>query len=149
MNMFNIDAHFGWLSLNQAKIAFKKKSVPIGSIIINNNYQILSLAHNSNGRILGHAEMIAMSKALTKVKDLNGCTLYCTLEPCLMCFGAMINLKLARLVLATWSPKDGCISYYGVNKPSNMIIDQGYYQEESSNLLKNFFKEKRLRSPKF
>jgi len=127
--------------------------VPIGAIITDENGDILAQSANhreSKCTILGHAELVALHRANQKRKSwrLNGCTLYVTLEPCLMCAAALVQSRIDRVVYATPDPKGG-----GLGSLEDFSNDQrlnhrfevtcGVLSEEASTLLKNFFKKKR------
>jgi tRNA(adenine34) deaminase len=97
-----------------------------------------------------HAEIVALRRAATALGNyrLNGCTLYVTLEPCAMCAGAMIHARLDRLVYAAADPKAGAAgSVLSVlNHPQlnhQMLAEQGALGEESAELLRSFFRERR------
>jgi tRNA(adenine34) deaminase len=139
-------------ALEQARLAAEGGEVPIGAVV---KYQGVIIAHAQNCVIrhvdpTAHAEMIAMrtaAKALSNYR-LNGCTLYVTLEPCAMCAGAMIHARIDRLVYAAVDPKAGaCGSVLGVlNHPQlnhQMQVEQGTGAEESAELLRGFFRERR------
>jgi len=139
-------------ALEQARLAAEGGEVPIGAVVV---YQGVIIAHAQNCVIrhvdpTAHAEMIALrtaAKALSNYR-LNGCTLYVTLEPCAMCAGAMIHARLERLVFAAADPKAGaCGSVVGVlNHPQlnhQMKVEQGIGAEESAELLRGFFRERR------
>ena len=97
-------------ALDEAKTALCENEVPVGAVIVKNG-AIVSSAHNRcelNHDPLLHAEMIVLKDAYAKLGSLNGCTLYVTLEPCAMCAGAMLHLKLPRLVFGAFDPDCGC-----------------------------------------
>jgi tRNA(adenine34) deaminase len=139
-------------ALAQARLAAEGGEVPIGAVVV---YQGVIIAHAQNCVIrhvdpTAHAEMIALrtaAKALSNYR-LNGCTLYVTLEPCAMCAGAIIHARLDKLVFAAADPKAGaCGSVLSVlNHPRlnhRMSVEQGIGAEESAELLRGFFKERR------
>ncbi|MBI5971053.1 MAG: nucleoside deaminase, partial [Deltaproteobacteria bacterium] len=103
----------------------------------------------------GHAEMIAIRKAAKKLGSwrLEHATLYVTLEPCLMCMGAIIQARVPRLVFGALDPKAGaCGSLYDVSNDSRLNhrveVESGVYGQESSVLLKGFFAQiRRLKKP--
>jgi tRNA(adenine34) deaminase len=97
-----------------------------------------------------HAEIVALREAAAALGNyrLSGCTLYVTLEPCAMCAGAMIHARVGRLVYAAADPKAGaCGSVLSVvNHPQlnhQMIVEQGIGAEESAELLREFFRNRR------
>lgn len=139
-------------ALAQARLAAEGGEVPIGAVVV---YNGLIIAHAQNCVIrhvdpTAHAEINAMrtaAKALSNYR-LGGCTLYVTLEPCAMCAGAMIHARLDRLVYAAPDPKAGaCGSVLSVlNHPQlnhQMQVKQGILAEESAELLRGFFRERR------
>jgi tRNA(adenine34) deaminase len=139
-------------ALAEARLAAETDEVPIGAVIA---YEGAIIARAQN-RVLrdvdptAHAEIIVMrtaAKALSNYR-LTGCTLYVTLEPCAMCAGAMIHARLDRLVFAAADPKAGaCGSVLSVlNHPQlnhQMQVEQGIGAEESAELLRSFFRERR------
>ena len=140
------------LALKSAKRAFKKNEVPVGAILVKNGI-VISQAHNlreSRNNLLGHAEILAIKKASQKLKSwrLEGCQLYVSLEPCLMCMGAMIQSRISELIYACSDPKTGFSSYYQLDKQNfwkhKIKISSGACFKESSLLLKQFFKQLRV-----
>ncbi len=140
------------LALKEAKKAYKQDDVPVGAVIIKNN-KVISKAHNQKEKKQNptrHAEIIAIEKACKKLKTwhLDDCILYVTLEPCLMCAGAIIHSRIKKIVYATSSEKFGYIESIDnillSNKNNHIVeIDKGFCSNESQKLLKNFFKKKR------
>jgi tRNA(adenine34) deaminase len=139
-------------ALAQARLAAQAGEVPIGAVLVHNG-NILAQGQN---RVLrdrdptAHAEIVSLRSAAKQLANyrLNGCTLYVTLEPCAMCAGAMIHARLDRIVYAAEDPKAGAAgSVLGVlNHPQlnhQMVVDQGILAEESSELLRSFFRERR------
>ncbi len=145
------DEKYMLLALKEARKAAKKNDVPVGAIIVKNG-KIISKAHNKKQikkNAILHAEIIAIGKACRKIKNwhLDDCTLYVTLEPCLMCAGAIIQARIGKLVYATSSPKFGYIESIShlKNSKNNYIpvINSGVCKIESIEMLKKFFKNKR------
>ena len=139
-------------ALAQARLAAERGEVPIGAVVVHEG-EIVARGQNRVLRDIdptAHAEMIALraaAKALGNYR-LNGCTLHVTLEPCAMCAGAMIHARLDRLVYAAIDPKAGaCGSVLSVlNHPQlnhQMQVEQGIGAEESAELLRGFFSERR------
>ena len=139
-------------ALAEALTAASAGEVPIGAIVVREGMVIAG----GQNRVLrdidptAHAEIVAMRAAAEARGNyrLNGCTLYVTLEPCAMCAGAMIHARLDRLVFAAADPKAGAagsvISL--INHPRlnhQMQVEQGILADESSELLKGFFRERR------
>jgi len=139
-------------ALEQARLAAQGGEVPIGAVVV---YNGVIIAHAQNCLIrhvdpTAHAEMLALRTAAKAVSNyrLTGCTLYVTLEPCAMCAGAMIHARLNRLVYGASDPKTGaCGSVLSVlNHPQlnhQMQVEQGIGAEESAELLRAFFRERR------
>ncbi len=139
-------------ALAEARTAASAGEVPIGAIVVREGMVIAG----GQNRVLrdcdptAHAEIVAMRAAAEALGNyrLNGCSLYVTLEPCAMCAGAMIHARLDRLVFAAADPKAGAagsvISL--INHPRlnhQMQVEQGILADESSELLKSFFRERR------
>ena len=142
-------------ALAQARLAEQAGEVPIGAVVVHNG-AIIATGQNRVLRDVdptAHAEIVALREAATALGNyrLLGCTLYVTLEPCSMCAGAMIHARLDRLVFAAADPKAGAAgSVLSVlNHPQlnhQMQVDQGILAEESSELLRSFFRERRQSS---
>lgn len=139
-------------ALVEARMAAEAGEVPIGAVVVRHG-EIIARGQNRVLRDLdptAHAEMIAMRSAAASLGNyrLLGCTLYVTLEPCAMCAGAMIHARLDRLVYAAADPKAGaCGSVLTVlNHPQlnhQMQAEQGIAAQESADLLRSFFRERR------
>ena len=136
----------------EARLAAEAGEVPIGAVIVHDG-AIIARGQNRVLRDIdptAHAEIVAMRAAAQALGNyrLTGCTLYVTLEPCAMCAGAMIHARLDRLVFAAADPKAGaCGSVLAVlNHPQlnhQMQVEQGIAAEESAELLRSFFRERR------
>ena len=136
-------------ALSQAKKALARDEVPIGALVVNENGIIIGRGYNKMETIgcqTGHAELIAIKKACKKRGDwrLDNCTLYVTLEPCLMCFGLAQLSRIKRIVFATQSPLFG----FGFKKSKNLpllkkdlLLHEGVLKEEAVKLLQMFFKK--------
>jgi tRNA(adenine34) deaminase len=139
-------------ALAEARLAAEAGEVPIGAVVVHEGV-IIATGQNRVLRDLdptAHAEIVAMRAAATALANyrLNGCTLYVTLEPCAMCAGAMIHARLDRLVFAAADPKAGAAgSMLSVlNHPQlnhQMLVEQGICADESAQLLRSFFRERR------
>lgn len=141
-------------ALKQAGKAYEIDEVPIGCVIV---YEDKIIARGYNRRnidknTLSHAEIIAIKKASKKLGDwrLEGCTMYVTLEPCQMCAGAIVQSRMSCVVIGSMNPKAGCAGSV-LNllemKEFNHQVDviRGFLEEECSQMLKNFFKELRVK----
>jgi len=146
------DLDFMQVALDEARLAAVAGEVPIGAVVVRAG-EIVARGQNRVLRSLdptAHAEIVAMRAAAAFVGNyrLLGCTLYVTLEPCAMCAGAMIHARLDRMVYAAADPKAGAAgSVLGVlNHPQlnhQMQVEQGILAEESAELLRSFFRERR------
>ena len=142
------------IAIEEAKQAYIEDEVPIGCVIVRNG-EIIARAHNQkvhSNKATHHAEVLAINAASEALDSwyLDECDLYVTLEPCLMCTGAIINARIKKVYFATPDPKGGAlvsnIKIYNIKNLNHYPeIEQGLDQEEASLLLKNFFKEKRLK----
>ncbi len=149
--MFFDDNYFMKEALRQAKLAFEADEVPVGAVIVWNG-KIIARGHNQVERLTdstAHAEMIAMTAAFNHIgsKYLPEATLYVTLEPCLMCCGAMFWSKIGRIVYGASDPKNGYRKTTGNNNPFHpkTEIVQGITADECAQLMKDFFLTKRLK----
>ncbi|CAL4320600.1 tRNA adenosine(34) deaminase TadA [Buchnera aphidicola] len=139
------------IALFFAKVAFYEKEVPIGSILIQKN-KIIGIGWNHSIKDhdpTSHAEIIALrngGKYLKNYRLLNS-TLYVTLEPCLMCLGAILNSRIKTLVIGTSKKKKSNLLYMNEfifnNKKFKIKVIRNILQKECSSLLKNFFLNKR------
>ena len=135
------------IALIEANKAYKKNEVPIGCIIVKNN-KIISKAYNKKEKtnvVTKHAEIIAIEKACKKLKTwhLNDCILYTTVEPCLMCTGAIIQSRIKKVVYATENEKYGSLNKIVKESKSKLEIEKNILAEKSISLLQNFFNKKR------
>lgn len=147
------DREYMMLALEQAKLAYELGEVPVGAVIVQDG-KVIATGYNrreTDKNALSHAEHTAIDNAC---KALGGwrlprCTLYVTLEPCLMCAGAIIHARLDRVVFGTPDPKTGAFgSLTDINAlPLNHhpIIERGVCEEECSALIKAFFADLRQR----
>lgn len=143
-------------ALTQARKAMALGEVPIGCVIVFDG-AVIGRGYNrrnTDHSTLSHAEMTAIRRASRKMGDwrLEGCTLYCTLEPCPMCAGAIEQARIDRVVIGAPSDKSGCAGTV-LNIVSNEAlmhqseITAGVLQDECSALLKEFFRRLRRQNP--
>lgn len=141
------------IALKEAMKAYNNGDVPIGAVIVKNN-KIISKAHNTKqikNQAINHAEILAIKKACKKLKTwhLDGCELYVTLEPCLMCCGAIIQSRISKVYYSIESPKFGyieSIDHIFNNKNNHTpILNKGIAYDESKKILVSFFENKRNR----
>ncbi|RLD90413.1 MAG: nucleoside deaminase [Bacteroidetes bacterium] len=141
------DEHFMKEALKEAQKAFDKEEVPVGAVVVCNN-QIVARAHNLTetlNDVTAHAEMQAFTAAANFIggKYLKECTLYVTLEPCVMCAGASYWAQIGKIVFGAYDDKRG-YSKTGSDllHPSTEVVS-GVMQGECSSLIKRFFERKR------
>lgn len=145
------------LALKKAQIAAQKGEVPVGAVIFKEN-TLISSAHNlveKKKDASCHAEMIALKKAAQKLGDfrLNGCTMICTLEPCIMCAGALILHRIDTLIYLAKDFRHGAngsfIDIFEKKHPIHQIkIIYNTNYPIASQLLKDFFVKRRLENEK-
>ena len=133
-------------ALKEAKKAYKKDDVPVGCIIIKDN-KIIARAHNqkeNKKNAIKHAEIIAISKACKKLKTwhLDDCILYTTMEPCMMCTGAIIQSRINKIYYSISNESFGELENYKL-KNNKIEIEKNILANQSQQLLRNFFEEKR------
>lgn len=137
-------------ALVQANKAYKKEEVPIGTVIVKDG-KIIAKAYNQmehKKKCTCHAEILAIEKASKKIGNwrLNGCSIYITLQPCLMCLGAIVQARIKKIVYAADSTylneqDQQCFEY--ICKKNEIVVEKNIYKTESVKLLQNFFKKKR------
>lgn len=151
------DIAFMELALEEARQAEREDEVPIGAVVVYEG-RVIARAHNrreTDKDPKAHAEFLAM-EAASRVLDawrLTGCTVYVTLEPCIMCAGLMHQARISRCVYATSDPKAGaCGSLYHIHNDGRLNhsfeITAGVLAEESAQLLQNFFARRRAEQKK-
>ena len=135
-------------ALKEAKKAYNKEEIPVGAVIVKDN-KIIAKAHNlreTKKSSISHAEILAIQKANKKLDAwrLEDCEMYITLEPCMMCMGAIINSRIKKIYIGTLDPKTGsCVSVIDINKYKfnhEVEIEMGILKEECEYILKDFFK---------
>jgi len=140
------DEYFMREALKEAQKAFEKDEVPVGAVVVCNE-QIIARAHNLSetlNDVTAHAEMQAFTAAADYLggKYLNECTLYVTLEPCVMCGGAAYWTQIGKIVFGAGDQRRGFSKHENVLHPKTKVIT-GILKEECSLLLTNFFQNKR------
>jgi tRNA(adenine34) deaminase len=141
------DEYFMKEALKEAQKAYEHKEVPVGAVIVNHD-RIIARAHNMTQQLMdvtAHAEMIAITSASNYLgaKYLTGCTLFVTLEPCVMCAAALKWAQIDRIVFGAHDPREGfsCTSTSILHIKT--LVVSGIMEQESSRLLKQFFLERR------
>lgn len=135
------------IALDEAKKSYRKGDVPVGAVIVKNN-KIIAKAHNLKEKKhnpLLHAEIIAINKASKKLKRwrLDDCELYVTMEPCLMCTGAIIQSRIKKVYYSIENNEFGALKNISQNKKYGIIIDNTLEKEHSLKIIKSFFEERR------
>jgi tRNA(adenine34) deaminase len=141
------------LALEEARVAADLEEVPVGAVLVSEEDEILARAHNRT--ILdhdpsAHAEILAIRQAAAQRRNyrLLNATLYVTVEPCLMCMGAIIHARIAKLVFGTRDPKWGAAgSLYNLGEDRRLnhhiAISEGLLLEECRDLIQEFFRARR------
>ena len=140
------DDYFMKFALKEAESAAIQNEIPVGAVVVVQD-KIIARAHNLTQRlndVTAHAEMQAITSAANYLngKYLVGCTLYVTLEPCVMCAGALIWSQLNRLVYGASDPKKGFLQS-GIQLHPKTAVTSGVLKNESKDLLDNFFSSRR------
>ena len=151
----NTDEWYMLEAYREAKRAYNKGECPIGAVIVKDG-EIIARAHNnkeSRKNPLEHAEMVAIRKAASVVGDwrLCDCDMYVTLEPCIMCAGALVLSRIRNLYIGARNQKSGAvISVFGILDEVRLNHRVNYYvgllEKECSKILKDFFGELRKKS---
>ena len=141
------DIRYMRLALDEAQKAYRADEVPIGAVITFDG-QIVGRGHNLTERladVTAHAEIQVVTAAAATLgsKYLEGCTVYVTVEPCVMCAGAMYWAKIARLVYGAPDEKYGYSKIAPDALHPKTIVEGGVLAEECADLMKKFFKNKR------
>ncbi len=149
------DEEYMQIALDEARKAFDADEVPVGAVVVSEGI-VLARAYNSpitNNDPSGHAEMLALRKAADALGNyrINGASLYVTLEPCVMCAGAIIQARLSRLVFGARDPKTGAVvSLYNILTDERLNhqveITEGILSDECGEILSRFFRQKRVTS---
>lgn len=140
--MIDFDVFFMNEALKLAKNAFDEDEVPVGAVVVCDN-KIIGKGYNQVEKLndpTAHAEVLAITAACNYLgsKYLDKCTLYITLEPCMMCTGAIREAQIQRVVYAASDTSQNKLS------PNLFEIKEGLMENEASTLIKTFFKKKRI-----
>lgn len=144
--IFN-DTYFMKMAFREAEVALEKDEIPVGAVVVLNN-MVIGRGHNLTQTlqdVTAHAEMQAITAATNHIgaKYLNDCTLYVTLEPCVMCAGAIAWAQLGKLVYGATDPKKGfSLIKHNILHPKTLVTG-GIMEEECSQILIEFFNTKR------
>lgn len=140
------DEYFMRIALNEAVNAYERDEIPVGAVIVSNN-KIIAKAHNLTETltdVTAHAEMQAITSAANYLggKYLQNCTLYVTLEPCVMCGGALYWSQISKVVYGASDEKRGFKAKIGELHPKTEVVS-GVLEDECSEIVKSFFQRKR------
>jgi tRNA(adenine34) deaminase len=146
MELFT-DAYFMREAFKEAVKAFDADEIPVGAVIVSND-QVIARAHNQVQQLndsTAHAEILAITAASNFLgsKYLTNCTLYVTLEPCLMCASALYWSKVSRIVYAAGDEKHGFMRFGKKVLHPKTQLEYGLMENESASLLEQFFINKR------
>jgi len=144
-----------YAALQEAEAAFDENEIPVGAVVIHKN-RIIGRGYNQVEKLkdpTAHAEMIAITAAANFMQDwrLNDCDVYVTMEPCVMCTGALLSSRIKNLYFSVFDPKFGaCGSVYNIAEEGKynhkLNVFSGIYADESRDLLKRFFGDIRLKT---
>lgn len=146
MNVYS-DEYFMRIALEQAQIAFENDEVPVGAVITYRD-KVIAKGHNLCEKLTdftAHAEMQVLTSASSYLQNkyLNECTLYVTLEPCIMCAGATFWTRIGRIVFGACDEKRGFSRFSNKITHPKTIVNGSVMESECSFLLKSFFQKKR------
>ncbi len=140
-------------AIEEAESAFSEGEVPVGAVLADSDGRILARAHNQPIALkdpTAHAEILALRQAGAAVGNyrLNECILVATIEPCLMCMGAAIHARIARLVFGTFDPKGGAAgSLYDLSRDDRLNhrleVVSGIMEQACQDLMRRFFRDRR------
>lgn len=143
------DEDFMEEALREAQAAYDAGEVPVGAVVVCGD-EIIARGHNQTQALVdvtAHAEMIAITAAANALggKYLSDCTLYVTVEPCIMCAGALGWSQIKRVVYGAADERRGFASYYGQPSPLHpkTMVRAGVLAQECATLMKRFFAQKR------
>lgn len=151
-DILEFDERFMNLALNEARKAYQADEVPVGCLVVHDNL-IIGRGYNRTESLndpTAHAEILAITAAAESLGSwrLNGCTVYSTLEPCIMCAGALVLSRAERLVFGAPDPKfGGCASLYQIVQDSRLnhrlALTMGVLKDDCAAIMREFFQKKR------
>jgi len=141
------DSQYMQMALREAQCAFDEGEVPVGAIVVCKD-RVIARAHNLTetlNDVTAHAEMQVITAAANALggKYLTDCTLYVTVEPCVMCAGAIAWAQVSRVVFGAADDKRGYRRYAPDALHPKTLVEQGLMADEASALMKDFFKQRR------
>lgn len=161
MTQLDTDIRFMNMALDEARAAMQADEIPIGAVVVANG-RVIGRGHNMTetlGDVTAHAEMLAITAATQTLggKYLTGATIYVTVEPCLMCAGAIAWSQLSRIVYGAPDPKRGYSTYISPTTPATpsdrpdnnapfhpkSTITTGILADQCATLMRDFFRKKR------
>ena len=146
--LFKVDEFYMRKALEQAQRAFDEEEVPIGAVVVCNN-KIIGKGYNQTEKLVdvtAHAEMIAITAAAAELgsKYLDECTLYVTIEPCVMCAGAIKHARFHKIVIGAKEPKTGFSNFLDGDFNMKTELKSGVLEDECRNMMQSFFRNRRL-----
>lgn len=151
MKVINLEIYMK-MALDEARKSLEWGDVPVGAVVVHNG-NVIAVGYNTRERDnnpLGHAEINAIKSASEKLGKwrLDDCDIYVTLEPCPMCAGAILQSKMHKVVFGAYDEKSGAVGskfnlFYDFKHTHNVLFTGGVMEQESLELLKDFFKERR------
>ena len=145
--MTNEDILYMRKALEEARMAFEEDEVPVGAVVVCRG-RVIARAHNLTERltdVTAHAEMQAITAAQETLggKYLNECTLYVSVEPCIMCAGAIGWAQMGRVVYGAADPKRGFSTFAPQALHPKTLVEKGLLENECAALMQSFFRRKR------
>ena len=145
--MTNEDILYMRKALEEARMAFEEDEVPVGAVVVCRG-RVIARAHNLTERltdVTAHAEMQAITAAQEALggKYLNECTLYVSVEPCIMCAGAIGWAQMGRVVYGAVDPKRGFSTFAPQALHPKTLVEKGLLENECAALMQSFFRRKR------
>ncbi len=155
-NEVKTDEDYMRLAIEEAIAAGAEDEVPIGAVVVNEAGEVIACGHNKREQLnspSAHAEFLAIEDAAEKLDAwrLSGCTVYVTLEPCIMCSGLMHQSRIARCVFGAFDQKAGALStLYNIAEDErlnhNFEVTGGVLEKDCAKLLSDFFKARRKKA---
>ncbi|GHV12718.1 tRNA-specific adenosine deaminase [Fibrobacterales bacterium] len=145
---------FMLMALNEAREAAQEGEVPVGAVVERNG-EILGIGRNgieNQNSATAHAEILAINDAGKNLQNwrLNGATLFVTMEPCPMCWGAIINSRISKVVFAAKDTRANSGAAEATERAQNFVeIESGLLEKESAELLQNFFRSRRAETKEY
>ncbi|BAV94672.1 cytosine/adenosine deaminase [Ichthyobacterium seriolicida] len=142
------DEYFMGIAIQEAKKALYRDEVPVGAVVVLDN-NIIARGRNMTemlNDVTAHAEIQAITSAANSIgsKYLTDCIIYTTLEPCLMCAGALYLSKIKKLIYSARDKQRGYHSKYNIQLHPNTEVEHGIFEEISEKIITDFFKNKRV-----